>query len=155
MSSDTSSIDLWTGMRLSCWKMTRPKTRPRAHTMRPNASRFQPVMPRNWTLLKSGRTRFISPFGSSAWAPTLTKRAQMAIAALVNVRLIVDVIVIGLLRLAVRSVITTSCCQRKGLEGLLRAANDGQMVVLELGLAGRVEDLGQQAVRRVLVDEDH
>src|SRR5438445_634738 len=69
MSSDTSSIDLCTGIFLSCWKMTRPKTRPRAQTMSPNAKRFHPLMPRKLTEWKFGRTRFISPFGSSAWAP--------------------------------------------------------------------------------------
>ena len=52
--------------------------------MRPNASRFQPLMPTNWTLLKSGRTRFISPFGSSARAPMLKKSAHKATAALVK-----------------------------------------------------------------------
>ena len=59
--------------------------------MRPSASRFQPVMPRNCTLWKSGRTRFISPFGSSANAPTLTKSAHRKAAVLITLRLIVDV----------------------------------------------------------------
>src|SRR6266567_1470375 len=61
MSSETSSIDLWTGRFLRWFEMSRPKTRPASDTRIPVARSDQPVRPRKETDRRSGRIRLASP----------------------------------------------------------------------------------------------
>src|SRR5512141_2536722 len=73
MSSEISSIDLWTGSALSCFATTSPKRRPAAQTTSPKRSSVWPDTPRNDSRVRSGRTRLASPPPWCA-APAATTR---------------------------------------------------------------------------------
>src|SRR5512137_727736 len=63
MSSETSSIDRWTGRFFSRVEIDRPKTSPAPDTMKPRARSAQPLMapPRNFSMARLGSWRFASP----------------------------------------------------------------------------------------------
>src|SRR5262245_38276385 len=131
--------------------MTRPKARPRAHTRRPLMSSARPlVSPRKVTLLKSGRSRS----SSLARAAAANRRMGSAAAAAASVRSFERIgggLPSGVSGAA--AVSRASRCVKTEGGALFGLAEDDQAVVAELGLTGRVEHLGDEAVGDRAVDE--